>query len=377
MMKIGIDVYSFDKPGNNYGVGPGAYVWNILPEIIAQSKKDEFYIFTNSKNINYIPKARNVKIIINKLPVKFRVLRIIHEQIFIPIYFYLHGLSFVHFMGNNISFIIKKKSILTVMDLMWKYYLDYGVKSLRYKYMGFTVPRSIKNAKGVITISKFISDEIYEKKIRIKKTYPVLLAPCVSDIKKKYVVSKNIEIFSKNPYIYTVTTSMPHKNLIVLLKAFKLIKQNEKNNLKLIVSGQLKGDFKYKTFDFIRVNNLENEIFITGFVSEGEKNFLYKNSRMVVYPSLYEGFGLPVLEAMVFDTPVITSKAASIPEVGRDACLYFNPNSHIELYEKIMLVHNNDNIRKKIIKKGKENLKYFSWKSTAKQTIDIYQKLFK
>ena len=83
-------------------------------------------------------------------------------------------------MGNNISFIIKKKSILTVLDLMWKYYLDYGVKSLRYKYMGFTVPRSIKNAKGVITISKFISDEIYEKKIRIKKTYPVLLAPCVS-----------------------------------------------------------------------------------------------------------------------------------------------------------------------------------------------------
>ena len=375
-MKIGIDIYSYDKPGNNYGVGPGAYVWNILPEIISQSKNDEFYIFTNSKNIDYIPKAENVKLIVNKLSVKFKVLRIIHEQIFIPICFYFYGLSFVHFMGNNISFILKNKSILTVLDLMWKYYLDYGVKSLRYKYMGITAPRSIKNAKGIITISKFISDEIYEKKIRFKETYPVLLAPCISNSNDENSISEEIKSISKNPFIYTVTTSMPHKNLIVLLKAFKLIRKNEKINLKLIVSGQLKGDFKNKTFEFIKNNNLEKEIFITGFVSESDKNFLYKNSLMVVYPSLYEGFGLPVLEAMVFNSPVITSMAASLPEVGRQACLYFNPNSATELSEKILLLYNDDDLRKKLIEKDKENLKHFSWKHTAKQTIDVYQKIF-
>ena len=123
----------------------------------------------------------------------------------------------------------------------------------------------------------------------------------------KIIYHKN-KIISEQ-YIYTVTTSMPHKNLIVLLRAFKLIKKKEKVDLKLIVSGQLKGDFKYKTFEFIK-NNLEKEIFVTGFVSESDKNFLYKNSLMVIYPSLYEVFGLPVLEAMVFNTPVITSMAA-------------------------------------------------------------------
>lgn len=375
-MKIGIDIYSYDKPGNNYGVGPGAYVWNILPEIIAQSKNDEFYIFTNSKNIDYIPKAENVKLIINRLSVRYKVLRVIHEQIFIPICFYCYGLSFVHFMGNNISFILKNKSILTVLDLMWKYYLDYGVKSLRYKYMGITAPRSIKNSKGVITISKFISDEIRDKKIRYKKTHPVLLAPCVSNSKVENTISEEIKTFAKDPFIYTVTTSMPHKNLIVLLKAFHLIRKKENVDLKLVVSGQLKGDFKNKTFEFIRNNNLEREILITGFVSEGDKNFLYENSLMVVYPSLYEGFGLPVLEAMAFNSPVITSMAASLPEVGRQACLYFNPNSATELAEKILLLYNDDDSRKKLIEKGKENLKHFSWEYTAKQTIDVYKEYF-
>ena len=73
-MKIGIDVYSFDKPGNNYGVGLGAYVWNILPEIIKQSNDDQFYIFANSENIDFIPKVENVKLIVNKLPIKFKIL---------------------------------------------------------------------------------------------------------------------------------------------------------------------------------------------------------------------------------------------------------------------------------------------------------------
>ena len=206
----------------------GAYVWNILPEIIKQSNDDQFYIFANSENIDFIPKAENVKLIVNKLPIKFKILRIIHEQIFIPFCFYFYGLSFVHFMGNNISYILKNKSILTVLDLMWKYYLDSGVKSLRYKYMGITVPRSIKNAKVIITISKFISDEIHKKKIRFKETYPVLLAPCVSRSIDENNISQEIKFISKTQYIYTVTTSMPHKNLIVLLRAFKLIKKRRR-----------------------------------------------------------------------------------------------------------------------------------------------------
>jgi glycosyltransferase involved in cell wall biosynthesis len=376
-MKIGIDLYSFDKPGNNFGVGPGVYAWSILPEIINQSPNDTFYIFANEENINFIPQKSNVRIIIDKLPIKYRFLRIVHEQFVIPFWFIYYRLDFVHFFGNNISYVLANKSILTVLDLMWKFYIDYGVKSLRYRYVGFTIPISIKHAKGIITISDFIAKEIADKKLRSKICYPILLAPGGTGIYTEDPISQSIIDLAQGDYIYSVTTSMPHKNLIVLLKAFyELIKSNRFFG-KLIVSGQLKGDFKYNTLQFIEENKLEKHIILTGFVSESDKNHLYTNSLMVVYPSLYEGFGLPVLEAMAFDTPVITTNAASIPEVGGDACLYFNPNSSEELADKIFLISSNSNLRQDLIQKGRLQLRKFSWAKTAKETIDIYRTLFK
>ena len=376
-MKIGIDLYSFDKPGNNFGVGPGVYAWSVLPEIINQSPNDTFYIFTNEENIDFIPQKNNVKIIIDKLPIKYRFLRIIHEQFVIPFWFLYYRLDFVHFFGNNISYILANKSILTVLDLMWKFYIDYGVKSLRYKYVGCTIPISIKHAKGIITISDFIAKEIAKNKLRYKPCFPILLAPGGIGAYTEESTSQSIKDLAQGDYIYSVTTSMPHKNLIILLKAFnELIKSNRFSG-KLIVSGQLKGDFKYNTLQFIEENKLENHIILTGFVSESDKNYLYTNSLMVVYPSLYEGFGLPVLEAMAFDTPVITTNVASIPEVGGDACLYFNPKSSKELADKIFLISSNSTLRQDLIQKGRLQFSKFSWAKTAKETIDIYRILFK
>ncbi len=376
-MKIGIDLYSFDKPGNNYGVGPGVYAWSVLPEIIKLSPNDSFYIFTNRENLDYIPKFENVKVIVNYLPIKYRFLRIIHEQIIIPILFIYYNLDFIHFFGNNISYFLYNKSILTVLDLMWKYYIDSGVKSIRYKYVGFTIPISIKLSKGVITISNFIAKEIIEKKLRTKPCFPILLAPGKIELLKNESISQYIQDLSKDKYIFSVTTSMPHKNLIVLLKAFKNLVSKNKFDGKLIISGQLKGDFKLNTLDFININNLKDKVILTGFVSESEKQLLYKCSLMVVYPSLYEGFGLPILEAMFFDTPVIASNAASIPEVGGNACLYFNPKSVQELEDKILLISSNDIIKNQLIFDGRLQLNKFSWKKTAQETIDVYNKLFK
>jgi glycosyltransferase involved in cell wall biosynthesis len=376
-MKIGIDLYSFDKPGDNFGVGPGVYAWSLLPEIIAQSPNDKFYIFTNSENVDFIPVKSNVRIIIDKLPIKYRFLRIIHEQIIIPFWFLYFRLDFVHFFGNNISYLLANKSILTVLDLMWKFYIDYGVKSLRYKYVGLTIPISIKYAKGIITISEFIANEIADKKLRLRPCCPILLAPGGSVDYDNNNVSEFIKDISQGDFIYSVTTSMPHKNLKILLSAFNVIVKAKRFSGKLIISGQLKGDFKIDTLKFITENKLEKSVILTGFVSESDKNYLYANSLMVVYPSLYEGFGLPVLEAMAFGKPVITSNAASIPEVGGDACLYFNPLSSNELAEKICLVYSDDELRNDLISKGRLQLRKFSWVKTAKETVEFYRIIFK
>ena len=374
-MRIGIDIFSFDKPGENYGVGPGVYVWHLLPELFNIGKEHKFFIFANKENCDRIPKFSNVIVITDKIPNKFRPNRIFHEQFFIPFIFFKYKLDFVHYLGNNISYLLAEKSILTVYDLMWKYYRDLGERSVTSKYFAITVPYSIKKAKAVITISEFIAKEIKEKNIRTNKIYSILLAPGnvlknINDLKSNY------DELAETPYIYSVTTSMPHKNLKLLLIAFNMIIKQKLFIGKLVISGQLKGNYKEDTFNYISSNNLTEYVIITGFVSEEDKAFLYRHALCFVYPSLYEGFGLPVLEAMASNVPVIASNAASIPEVGGEACLYFNPNSAEDLINKILLLLNNPELRKELIEKGKVQFSKFNWHNVAIETLNIFENIF-
>ena len=371
-MKIGIDVFSFDKPGENYGVGPGVYVWHLLPKIFDQGKEHFFYVFANKDNKHMIPEAKNVKIIVSKLPNKFRPVRIIHEQVNIPYYTKKFLLDKIHFLGNNISFLVAKKSIITIYDLMWKYYFDRGKRSLKFYYTSLTIPKTISKAAGIITISKFIADEIGDTFQRRINVFPVLLAPGkLSDLS----LDDEKKFQKKHPYnfIFTTTTSMPHKNLITVLKAIKEIKSRKKLDFKLIVAGQMKGSFHLSNQKFISENNLEDDILLLGFISEEEKSFLYRKAKFVIYPSIYEGFGLPILEAMSVGTPVISSKSASMPEVGGKACMYFDPNSVQELVKLFVDILHKKQDLSKFSELGLDQYNKFSWTKVANQTIAVYE----
>src|SRR4030065_2389186 len=227
-MKIGIDIFAFDKPGQNFGVGPSVYVWHLLPKLFEYGEDIQFYVFGNKENEFFIPKADNIKIIIDPLPNKIRSTRIIHEQLFVPFYAKKYGLNLIHFFGNNISFFLAKKSIITIYDLMWKYYLDLGYKDLKYKYFLYTVPQSIRKARGIITISAFIRQQVYENFDKdLRQIIAVLLAPC--DLKQPTADQINIfKVQYDYKYIFAVTTSFPNKNLITLLKAFQKLKSSGK-----------------------------------------------------------------------------------------------------------------------------------------------------
>lgn len=143
---------------------------------------------------------------------------------------------------------------------------------------------------------------------------------------------------------------------------------------KLIITGQMKGKFHLPNQEFIREHKLEKEVILTGFIPDEEKTYLYKHAKIVVYPSLYEGFGLPVLEAMSVGTPVITSHAASIPEVGGDACLYFNPNSADELAELMISTLSDTSLMTNLKSAGFIQYNRFSWEKVAAETLEVYEK---
>jgi glycosyltransferase involved in cell wall biosynthesis len=256
---------------------------------------------------------------------------------------------------------------------MWKYYLDSGHKDIKYKYFLKTVPKSIKMAKGIITISDFIRQQVYEIFAKdLNQIIPILLAPC----NLKQPDENQINIFKEKhnyKFIFTLTTSLPHKNLITLLKAFHKLKVLGKYQGKLLVAGQLKGNYHHSIIKSIKEFNLENEIFLTGFISEELKTYLYNNADFIVYPSLYEGFGLPVLEAMSAGNFVVASNAASIPEAGGDACEYFDPSSVEDLLEKLIFIVENPSLKEKNREKRLAQYKKFSWDKTAKETLAAYK----
>jgi len=371
-MRIGIDVFSFDKPNENFGVGPGVYAWKLVNELIHQFPDDEFVIFTNRNTHTLVPRGPNVTVVVSRLSTRYRMLRVFHEQIMLPFWFVTKQLQVIHHLGNNISFLLARRSVLTVYDLMWKYYTDRGVKSLRYRYAAFTIPRSIRYAKSIITISSFIAGEIVQNKLRDARIYPILLAPGDITTVAEDDVSDTILRVSRHLYVYSVTTSMPHKNLNTLLLAFKKLVEIDKIDASLVISGQLKGSFYLKTLKFISENRLEDKIVLTGYVSECDKAWLYRHAAMVVYPSLYEGFGLPILEAMAHDVPVIASRAASMPEVGGTACLYFDPNSATELATAMVTLLNDEALREKLRTDGRIQHKKFTWQETTRQTRLVY-----
>jgi glycosyltransferase involved in cell wall biosynthesis len=375
-MRIGIDTFSFDSPGQNSGVGRGVYVWSLLPELIRAGKRHHFVIFANKETQGAVPGSPNVTKVVCPGPNRVRPYRIIHEQIYLPLQFLKYRLDAMHFCGNDIAYLLAHHSVLTVYDLMWAYYLDRGESALKYKYFGITVPLSLRRARALITISRFVAEEVRE---RFRKTsglvFPIYLGPgLLAEPSQQEILS--LERKYRLPFIFSVTTPMPHKNLRILLEAFLRLKQDSLFCGKLVVAGQLRGLFVSDTEDFIRANHLGDDVVLTGFIPDQEKTYCYRTASAFVYPSLYEGFGLPILEAMQAGAPVIASNAASIPEVGGDACLYFNPKSVDDLVSSLLTILTNQEKRSHCIAKGFRRVQRFNWAETARETIAVYEKVF-
>lgn len=255
------------------------------------------------------------------------------------------------------------KVVMTVHDLIpiiyplfnilrrriyFKYFLKY-----RFHYVDhFIVPsQSVKNdLKKIFKIKDNRIDVIYE------------------GVSSKYYPIND----KKHNYILAVSTLEPRKNFKRVIDCYIELKKNNLVNDKLIIVG--KAGWYYK--DILKIpENLSKNIIFKGYVSEKHLIELYQNAKVFVYPSLYEGFGLPVLEAMACGCPVITSKISSLPEVSGNAALLINPRNNAQLQYAMMTLCNDDKIRNIMIKKGKIQARRFSWTKCAAQTIRLYEKV--
>ncbi|MFC1938364.1 glycosyltransferase family 4 protein [Chloroflexota bacterium] len=240
----------------------------------------------------------------------------------------------------------------------------------------YFMPRILKKVDMVITVSESTKRDLMkymsvpETKIKTiyqgvdTEMYKVLPLSNIESIRRKYQLDF--------PYILYVGNIEPKKNIPTLLKAFSAVCQESRNNYRLVIVG--KKLWKYQpTLNTVRALNLQDKVIFLGYVPENDLPGIYNAASLFVFPSIYEGFGRPLLEAMMCGVPVITSNSSSMPEVVGDAGITVDPYDVPALAMAINQVLTDDKLRTTLTKKGLERAKFFSWQKCAEETLAVYE----
>ncbi len=369
-MRIGIDARMFDESG------VGRYIRNLLNNLQDLDNQNEYFIFLLSRNFNNLKLQNNF----TKIKADFKWYGI-SEQLKFPTLLNKYKLDLVHFPHFNVPIFFKGKFIVTIHDLIHQHFqmrkattydpITYKIKQLGYKKI---FNNAIKKSQKIIVPSNFVKNQLIKecnlKDSKIEVTYEAVDDQLLSIIKKVSSTSmdKVLTKFDiKLPYIFYVGNAHPHKNVEGLIKAFLEIRKKYQY-LQLVLSGN-----DHYFWKRIKENYQDKNIIYTGFITDQELVALYKSAKVFVMPSFEEGFGIPLLEAFACLCPVVSSNKGSLPEVGKDTALYFDPSSREDMESKIMEVLNNNKLKEQLVKKGEEKYKEFSWEKLVQQTLKLYK----
>jgi len=256
------------------------------------------------------------------------------------------------------------KTVVTIHDLSYLYFPKEFLKKDLYQLKKWTA-YALKKASSIIAVSKTTKKDIIKEYKISENKISVVYNGYQHDSSSTTVIS---ETKVNGPYILYVGTLQPRKNIQTLIASFAFFKSSHPE-FKLVVVGK-KGWLTEEIFASVP-QKFKEDIIFTGYVSEEEKDRLYKSAFCFVLPSFYEGFGIPLLEAMHHSCPVVSSFSSSLPEIGGEACLYFDPQNSEDLTSKLEELFNNKELRKNLILKGKKQIALFSWKKAGEETLRI------
>ncbi len=384
-MRIGIDARFYGPIGK----GLGRYTQEVVDNIIKINKEEKstdftFVVFLSKDNYDLltIDKNENVEKII--VDCRWYTLK---EQIMMPYYFYKANLDLVHIPHFNVPFFYFKKFIVTIHDLILTHFptirattkskLIYRFKNIAYK---FIIRHALRKSRKIIAVSNFTKDDIV-KEFKINPEKIIVTHEGVSflnsDRDKDYLINESNDLKDlPNNFILYVGSAYPHKNLERLLDVFDKY-DSELKDLKLLLVGRI--DYFYKRLInkaiskglYIDNDNINSKVIFLGHVSDKNLKNLYQKAKAFIFPSLYEGFGLPPLEAISNNCLVLCSNKASLPEIVGNGAIYFNPESVIDIYDKILLI-DDINLKEKILSEGNEFVKKYNWKECGLKTRDLY-----
>jgi glycosyltransferase involved in cell wall biosynthesis len=370
-MRIGIDARFF----GSIGKGLGRYTQKLIENLEKVDSENQYFTFLRRENWEeYQPQNKRFQKVLADIPWYG-----IREQLQLPGILKKYNLDLVHFPHFNVPVSYKGNFVVTIHDLILFYYptrrastlspLTYFFKKTAYKKV---IKNAVHKARKIIAVSKHTKKDIVkffrvpEEKIVVTHEAVDAAGPppqnTIGNILKKYGIIK--------PYILYVGNAYPHKNLERLVLVFREVAKKHPH-LHLVLAG--KEDYFYKRLKKFTKDNWAKRVIFTDFVPDEDLGVIYRKALLYIFPSLYEGFGLPPLEAMARDLPVVSSNAACLPEVLGEAACYFDPNALSEIAEAIEKVATDSELRKKLIAAGQERIKRYSWEKMAKETLKTYR----
>lgn len=368
-MKIAIQAADLDADRID---GTRVYILNLLKRFGKISPQDDFYIYHRSAfNPELaLPESSNYKIKKVKSPAFWTQLGFAGE-------IWKDEPDVLWMPMHNIPFAKRKnlKTVATVHDLAFKYFPEYFPES-DLRRLNFLLGAVARRADRLIAVSQSTKNDLLKfypflKEENIKVIYHGFDAELFD---KKFTEEEKEKILSKyqilnTRYLLYVGAIQPRKDLETLVRAFNEVKKVQPE-LKLVLAGEKAWLFE-ETMKEIEKSPWKKDIILPGNVPFSDLPALYQSAEIFVFPSLYEGFGIPVLEAFASGIPVITAKNSSLPEVGGEAVLYFEEKNGQDLAEKIKRLLDDKSLKEIFIAKGKEQLKKFSWDKCAQETLDF------
>ena len=349
-MNIGIDIRMI----NHSGIG--TYIKNIIPLIINRMQSDKFILFYGSSDSKVFFKQRNIKFINMKSSIYS-----ISEQIE---FLKLNSMNIDLFWSPhyNAPIFLKTKLVVTIHDIFHLVDKDASILKKIYSKMLFNIIK--RNASKVITVSNFTKNQIIDY-LHVNESNIKVIYNGVSSFFKN---RKNI---NKERYLLYVGNIKKHKNIKFLINVFNNLSEKD---LKLYIVGNY-SKLKYPDYDVINAINNNDNIILKDEVDTNLLIEYYSNAELFIFPSLYEGFGLPPLEAMACGCPVLASNQASIPEVCSNGAEYFDPYDESDLLIKIKELLNDIDKKEKMIKNGYKHIKQFSWNDKSDKIVNLFREV--
>jgi glycosyltransferase involved in cell wall biosynthesis len=371
--RIGIDYTSAVRQG----AGIGRYTRNLIRALADIDHTTEYVLFSAGRDTGQSPWPDNFRG--RSLPLSDAALAFAWQKLRLPIAIeWITGrLDIFHSPDFVLPPVRRARTVLTVHDLSFMRFPECSSAPLL-EYLMRAVPRSVARADMILADSESTRQDLIEL-LRVPEERLRVVYAGVEPRFQPQRDSANVQaVLSRYgirvPFVLGVGTLQPRKNFVRLIRAYGLLKRGKGLPHSLVIAGG-RGWLYEEILRTIDELGLQQDVQLVGFVADEDLPALYSAASVFAYPSLYEGFGIPVLEAMGCGTPVVTSNVSSLPEVAGDAAMMVSPDDIEALADVLWRVIDDDSQRRELVQRGFEQAKRFQWRTSAQRLRDAYAEL--